>query len=609
MSKQKGSENNKTGSIKKAFGKALAMSFLIGCCVFLNSSERYLPSADTGISFNVSFDDSKYVKTLPVRLSFPQKEKIKNVKYAYARVAQITYFTKYNKNGTVIKQNEHGEYCFDITQNGYVSVFVEYQNGITGLRVVKINNIDAETPTLTIDSRTIPESDFTVVDVKSVDNCSRPIEIRYVPGAFASVSDEIWNSAPVYSNEASFVLNKGKYTFLAMDEAGNYTISIRRFGQFEPEEEFRAVWICYYDFKSSGYASEKAFREHIGTMFNEAVTMNMNAVVVHVRPYSDAMYPSKYYPWSKYCSGKQGKNPGFDPLKIMVEEAHARGLEFHAWLNPYRVTNSSTDPNTLSADHPARIYMTDNNPNNDRNVIAFDGKLYFNPSKPDVQQLIINGIKEIVENYDVDGIHFDDYFYPSLGNDYANNFDAQEYKEYKQQCINEKKNYLSIDNWRRNNVNTLVKNIYAAVKEINPNVVYGISPGGFIDSLRDVNRYYVDFETWLGHDGYIDYLCPQIYWSNDNKYYPYDKTLSRWLSFPRNPDVKFYVGVGAYKAGITTEGYDWQSNPDVLKNMIIKGRQLNVDGFVIFDYKNLISKRNTDFMINLLKELNPDKKE
>ena len=340
-------------------------------------------------------------------------------------------------------------------------------------------------------------------------------------------------------------------------------------------------------------------------MFNEVCERNMNAVVVHVRPFGDAMYESDYFPWSRYASGKQGKDPGFDPLEIMVEEAHARGLEFHAWLNPYRVASNSTNVKNLSTDNPARIYRTDSSKKNDRYVLTYSGNLYYNPSVKQVQTLITNGIKEIVRNYDVDGIHFDDYFYPSLGKNFTSNFDAPEYEDYKSKQIAQNKEYLSIADWRRENVNTLVKNVYSSVKKINPEVEFGISPGGFMDALKADDKYYVDFETWLGHDGYIDYLCPQLYWSNDHSVYPYNDILERFLAVPKNPDVKFYVGVAAYKAGLKTEGTAWYKDNNVLRNMIRYARNTeNVDGFVLFSYRYLISKENNKAIINMFKELN-----
>ena len=229
--------------------------------------------------------------------------------------------------------------------------------------------------------------------------------------------------------------------------------------------------------------------------------------------------------------------------------------------------------------------------------------MYYNPASKEVQTLLVDGIKEIVQNYDVDGIHFDDYFYPTLGKNFTSNFDAKEYEKYKKLQIAKDDEYLSIADWRRENVNTLVRNVYAAVKEADSNVVFGISPGGFMDALKADDKYYVDFETWLGHDGYIDYLCPQLYWSTDHTIYPYNDILHRFIDAAVNPDVKLYVGIAAYKAGTKSEGAEWYKNANVLRNMIRTARKTNeVDGFILYRYDYLISKRNYKAMINMMKE-------
>ncbi len=555
------------------------------------------------LQLTANYDKTTPCNTLEVKLSVQSSSDLSVLKYSNKRISNSRHFTKYEQNGTEITKNDAGEYSFTITENGYYSVFAMNKNGEEALISFKIDTIDTVAPELTV----TPKKNGTTynVTVSGKDDSNHEVSLRYVKGAYASVNDEVWKDAKCYTNTATIALKEGKYTFAATDAAGNTTVIIRRFGEnVNTDEEFRAVWISYLEFKSTGY-TEKEFRKHIETMFNEVCERNMNAVVVHVRPFGDAMYESKYFPWSRYASGKQGKDPGFDPLEIMVEEAHARGLEFHAWLNPYRVTSGTTDVNTLSSDNPARKYRTDNSKKNDRYVLTYSGNLYYNPSVKQVQTLITNGIKEIVKNYDVDGIHFDDYFYPSLGKNFTSNFDAQEYDNYKAKQIARKKDYLSIADWRRENVNTLVKNVYSAIKKINPDVVFGISPGGFMDALKADDKYYVDFETWLGHDGYIDYLCPQLYWSNDHSIYPYNEILDRFLDVPRNPDVKFYVGIAAYKAGLKTEGNEWKNSAYVLRNMIRYARNTdNVDGFILYRYEYLISKENHKAIINMFKELN-----
>lgn len=559
------------------------------------------PVKASGLSVSVQYDKETPTNSLEVVLSVKSSSKLTMVKYAYQRVTNSRYFTKYETNGTPITKNEDGNYSFFVTQNGYISIIVVNADGEEELLVFKVKNVDSTAPELSVTAE--DKNGLYQVHLQAKDNFSNVVSLQYTEGAYASATDKVWNSAQVYYNKKDLYLEKGKYTFLATDEAGNTHVIIRRFGNnTENTDEFRAVWISYLDFKTTGY-TQKEFLAQIETMFNNVCEMNMNAVVVHVRPFGDAMYQSDYFPWSRYVSGTQGKDPGFDPLEIMVEEAHTRGLEFHAWINPYRITSSSTNVKDLSKDNPARIYRTDNKTSNDRYVLTYGGKLYYNPSVKQVQTLLINGIKEIVENYEVDGIHFDDYFYPSLGKNFTSNFDAPEYEAYKTKQIKNGKTYLSIADWRRENVNTLVRSVYSAVKEINPDVVFGISPGGFMDALKADDKYYVDFETWLGHDGYIDYLCPQLYWSNDHSIYPYNDILERFLNVPRNPDVKFYVGIGAYKAGIKSEGTAWYKNSNVLRNMIRYARNKDtVDGFILYSYKSIMEKSEHKAIINMFKE-------
>ncbi len=568
--------------------------------VFLGSNYA---SAENSLAISAQYDSSTYKKELEIILSIDSTADISVVKYLDTQIMNSRYFTKYPQKGTVVKKNNKGQYSFTVKENGTYSVYVANKSGEEELITLKIRNIDNEAPTLSVESKNL--TGFSSVDLRATDNVYGNVSVKYVQGAHSDLNDSVWKTAPSFQNEESLFITPGKYSFLLTDNAGNSRIVIENIGasaSIENNDEFKAVWIAYLAFKTSGYTKQE-FTKHIEKMYDDVVAMNMNAVVVHVRPFGDAMYDSKYFPWSKYVSGKQGKDPGFDPLEIMITEAHERGLEFHAWLNPYRVTSSSTNVMDLSADNPARIYLTDQYKGNDRNVLAYDGKLYYNPSSTQVQNLIVNGIKEIVENYDVDGIHFDDYFYPSLGKNFTKNFDAQEYNEYaRRQRINQKE-AISIADWRRENVNKLVRRIYSSVKEINSDVVFGISPGGFIDALKANDKYYVDFETWLGYDGYIDYLCPQLYWSNDHSIYPFNDVLNRFIEAAINPDVKLYVGVGAYKAGIKTEGTEWYQNKNVLRNMIQYARSTgDVDGFILYSYNYLISKKDNQAIKNMLKE-------
>ena len=394
------------------------------------------------------------------------------------------------------------------------------------------------------------------------------------------------------------------------------------------DEEFRAVWVAYYDFGTTHYTNAADFTKYVNEMFDNAVALGMNAVVVHVRPFSDAMYKSSYFPWSFYASGKQGVDPGYDPLAIMVEEAHARDLAIHAWLNPYRITAKYTlteeEKNAtplmqktllakrlLSKKNPARKWLSNKKTSDDRRVIAYQAQLYYNPAIAEVRKLIVNGVKEIVENYDVDGIHFDDYFYPAFTKEtYQTIFDGPEYNAYVKKRTEAGKSVLPIEKWRKNNVNTLVKEVYSAIKSIDPDCIFGISPGGFIDYYHDdYFRWYVDYETWMSKPGYIDYICPQLYWSfNTQNTYPYYETLLKWEDALKCDSVKLYVGLPAYKMNTrSTVSSSWGNDSEwynqfTLANMITVARETGkTDGFIFFDYADIAADRNKKAMEHVIK--------
>lgn len=430
-------------------------------------------------------------------------------------------------------------------------------------------------------------------------------EIKYLYGTVYSTDNDVWNTiAKDMTGKTSItVKEQGDYSFRVTDASGAVITYQVDASPYVPE--LNAVWISYLEFKSTGY-TEKEFRTHVATMFENVASMGMNGVIVHVRPFGDAMYPSANYPWSKYVSGTQGKDPGFDPLQIMIEEAHNRGLEFHAWLNPYRVTTANTDVTSLAASNPARKWLTNSTTSDDRNVISFGGNLYYNPAKLAVRQLIYRGVSEIVKNYDVDGIHFDDYFYPTLGNAYETTFDAQEYKEYVADATAKGiKNILSIANWRRRNINWLVSNVYSKIKAIDETVAFGISPIGNIDTLTRDDRYYVDIKTWMSKSGYVDYVCPQIYWSNAHSTCPFNKTVDRWTALLKNDDVSLYIGIPVYKAG-SNEDTQFKNNTNVLADMVTYARSTeSVSGFMYYRYAyfyNNVTKKAVNNLISIIPE-------
>ena len=298
------------------------------------------------------------------------------------------------------------------------------------------------------------------------------------------------------------------------------------------------------------------------------------------------MYPSQYFPWSKFASGKQGKNPGYDPLAYAVQAAHQRGLQLHAWINPYRITGYLNRYSDLCASNPAIAWAKDGDSSNDRWVLCQNGEYYYNPAIPQVRQLIIDGVKEIVTNYEVDGIHFDDYFYPTT--DAA--VDAVQFAA---------SGAADLAAWRRQNVTALVAKVHRTVKAADPTLRFGISPQGNPDN--DLDQQYSDVTAWLaagGEEKVIDYLCPQVYWGygftlhSGSTRFAFENIVPAWLSYPRAGDVALYFGLGAYRVGTGDGG----ANPDsvsgwstgsALAAQVKDLRQQAAGGWALYRYGSL----------------------
>ena len=334
-------------------------------------------------------------------------------------------------------------------------------------------------------------------------------------------------------------------------------------------EEYRAVWISYLEWQSADFSSEDAFRAQMGSWFDQYAAMGLNTVLAQVRPFGDALYPSAIFPWSSVCTGTQGLDPGFDPLAVLVEEAHARGLRLEAWLNPYRLALNDTVPDNLATVHPEWEKQA-------------AGGQYLDPSRQDVRDCIAAGVQEILDGYAVDGIHLDDYFYPTT--DEA--FDAAEYAAAGTN--------LSLEDWRRENVNALVRQLYQLVHAGGRTagaVPLGISPQGNNDN--NYAQQYSDAALWLSTPGYIDYAMPQVYWGygyttgSGSTRFAFENITAEWLALPRAEGVALYFGLGAYRIGDGDGGnYDhaqdqWQTGRN-LADMVTTLRGAGADGFGLY---------------------------
>lgn len=374
-------------------------------------------------------------------------------------------------------------------------------------------------------------------------------------------------------------------------------------GEKSTDSTYRAVWLSYLEFnayrRSVTENNEKNFRKFFRRVLTHSKECGLNRIIVQVRPFGDALYKSGYFPWAACISGIQGKDPGYDPLTVMVELAHKKGFKIEAWINPYRVS-SGNDLDALSADNPAKVWALSDDKT--RNVLSYEDALYYNPSSKEVQELIVDGVQEIVENYEVDGIHMDDYFYPTFTEANVDSaFDSLEYQEGRETGTIEKN--TSLASWRRQNINTLVSTLYQTIKSINQNVTFGISPAGNLSNLRSDLQYYVDVDTWVESKGYVDYLMPQIYWGYTNEEAPFDKTLEEWINLTKDSDVKLIAGLQLYRMGTNDSGQsDYKELQDaglIQKELTQLQNEENVSGYCFFSYQYLDVDNDTyDFDSN-----------
>lgn len=354
----------------------------------------------------------------------------------------------------------------------------------------------------------------------------------------------------------------------------------------------KAVWISQYDFTSvycegSSQRSVSEFRIYVSKAYENLKSLGFNTVIVQVRPGADSFYPSAYYPWSHYVTGSYGDFGKYDPIEIMIDLAHKKGLSFQAWINPMR----GMTPEDMSK--ISDIYFTsawakaEKGDEWERYLFDYNDLYYLNIAYEEVRDLIIEGAAEIVRNYDVDGIHMDDYFY--FGE--VREFDNKEYAYARR-----KQPALTLRDFRYQNLNSLVSGIYSAIKAENDNVIFGISPAGNLNSME--TSYYADVKTWLSEDGYVDYIMPQIYFGMEHQNWSFSATYERWSEITTNPNIRFMAGMSLGKAIMGYNGTidknagtgqrEWIENKDVLKRCFEYSlTQENYSGYAMFCYKYL----------------------
>ncbi len=346
--------------------------------------------------------------------------------------------------------------------------------------------------------------------------------------------------------------------------------------------EMRGMWIATtinINYPSKQGLTQDALKAEIDAIVNNAHELGINSLFFQVRPSCDALYDSDIFPASKYVSGVQGKTvDDFDSLAYMLEVAGRYNIDVHAWVNPYRVTMYRSDLEELSDDNPAKVHP-------EYTVTYADGKTYFDPGLPEVRELVVNGIKEIAQKYpDISGVHFDDYFYPyPSGN--AEFDDEATYEKYGAG--------MAKDDWRRDNVNLLVKEAYEAVKSVNPECKFGVSvfgvwankksdtpvEGSETNAFEAYSELYCDALAWA-EGGYVDYLIPQNYWSFDTAAAPFDDVARWWNANLDGKNVDLYMGHAAYKSGDYPES-------EIYKQIEMCRTLSSYKGSVFYGYQNI----------------------
>ena len=303
-----------------------------------------------------------------------------------------------------------------------------------------------------------------------------------------------------------------------------------------------------------------------------------NTVFMQVRPFGDSFAPSRYYPASSFVTGAYGRAFDYDPVAVLVDEAHARGLSIHAWINPYRLMKPD-ELRAVSTDYLLRRWLDE-----DR-LREVDGRLYLDPSDAGARSLIINGAKELLHDYNFDGLHIDDYFYPTQSED----FDRVAF-------LNSGETDLAA--FRESNINKLVSGLYAAVKSVDSRLLFGVSPAGNLSNLK--SGYYLDVETWCSQEGYLDYILPQVYFGFLHETCAFDELTARWANVAASGSVRLYIGLTGGKAvdgragvedryaGTEAGRREWIEHTDVLKRSLECLFDTDgVDGFCFFSYQYL----------------------
>lgn len=336
-----------------------------------------------------------------------------------------------------------------------------------------------------------------------------------------------------------------------------------------PKKEMRAIWMATawgLDWPQGVYSIEAQKSQYI-TYLDRFKNLNINAVFMQVKPMGDAFYNSSYEPWSSSITGTRGKDPGYDVLKFMIDEAHARDIEFHAWMNPYRISSRANTGTSYPALHSS-IDPTW--------IVSHEKIQIYNPALPEVRKRLADITKELITKYDVDGIHFDDYFYPSPSAAGTMVSDAADFQKYGQ-------GYSKIEDFRRGNVDKAIKDVHDVIVATKPSVVFSVAPTS--DNNYNMNSLFADVTKWA-KEGWIDILIPQLYHEIGHKTADFQMRLSWWTQYSYNAAVM--AGHGLYRFGDPTTGTAFQTTSELEKQFTITRRNEKVVGNIMYSAKYIL---------------------
>lgn len=366
-------------------------------------------------------------------------------------------------------------------------------------------------------------------------------------------------------------------SFLGIDATVSYAKKYNKEEVLEKIESIKAIYISYLEYYDNFFNGAKRINEaKIDKMIDNVKSLGFNTIILHVSPFSDAIYNSKIFPYSVTLTGIEGKNPGFDYLEYFIDKTHKKNMLLYAWINPYRIS-FDTNFNNISKDNPAFKLINTSN-------VKIDNKgIYYNPASEIVKELIVNQVKELINNYNVDGIHLDDYFY------IQDDIDKLEYENY---VANNKE--ISLKEFRLNNTNELIKKIYKVIKEKNNKIVFSIAPDGNINN--NYLYHYADVKTWLSSNEYIDIIMPQIYYGFENEYLNFDTAFNNWKELIKNESIELIPVLAFYKCGNIDNNAgsgkdEWINNDNLIERQVNFLRINSINNYALFRYDYIFNEK------------------